>query len=90
VNNTLGDRKEVRGVLSSQLTPYWSGCVFGRYDIESDRSVYYGGGITYQDECFIFGPSLSFDNFDAAGVNPDIRFQLRLVFKNLGSYEVGF
>lgn len=89
-NNTLGDREEVRGVLSGQISTYWSGYIFGRYDIEADHPVYYGGGITYQDECFIFGPSLVFDNFNAAGVDPGIRFQLRVVFKNLGSYEAGF
>jgi LPS-assembly protein len=89
-NNTIGDREEVRGMLSSQLATHWSGYLYGRYDIESDRSVYFGGGVTYEDECFIIGPSLGFDNFNSAGVDPDIRFQLRLVFKNLGSYELAY
>lgn len=48
------ERREVSGSAQAQITRFWRGGGFGRYDLELDRAVSAGVNLTYEDECLIF------------------------------------
>jgi LPS-assembly protein len=83
----FGDRQEISGRVSSQLTDYWSGFIAGRYDIESDRVLSYGFGIEYEDECFDVRASLERDEFRDQERNPEWKLLFSVGLKNLGLFD---
>lgn len=52
---TPGDREEVQATVSSQFSDYWSATTGIRYDITESQARDIGFGLTYSDECFLFG-----------------------------------
>jgi LPS-assembly protein len=86
-NAEFGDRDEVAGKLSSELTDYWSGFIAGRYDIESDRVLSYGFGIEYEDECFDIRASLERDEFEDQERDPEWKLLFSVGLKNLGLFD---
>jgi LPS-assembly protein len=89
-NAEFGDRQEIAGRISSQFTDYWSGFIGGRYDIESDRVLSYGGGVEYEDECFDIRFSLEREEFQDQERDPDWKVLFRIGLKNLGFEDEGF
>ncbi len=89
-NATFGDREEVYGVLTSQFDANWSGHLLGRYDIESNKPLLFGGGVRYQDECFIIQPAVYFNNFEDQEVLPGVTARLSITFRNLGAYDFAY
>jgi LPS-assembly protein len=89
-NADFGDRQEIAGRLRSQFTDYWSGFIGGRYDIESDHILSYGGGIEYEDECFDIRASIEREEFQDQERDPDWKVLFRIGLKNLGFNDEGF
>ncbi len=88
-NADFGDRQEVFGKISSHFTDYWSTFIGGRYDIESDRVLSYGGGIQYEDECFDIRLAIERDEFQDQESDPEWKVRLRVGLKNLGFDDEG-
>jgi LPS-assembly protein len=89
-NAEFGDRQEIAGKISSQFTDYWSTFIAGRYDIESDRVLSYGGGIQYEDECFDIRLAIERDEFQDQEHDPEWKVRFSVGLKNLGFDEEGF
>ncbi|NJO33700.1 MAG: hypothetical protein HC869_11715 [Rhodospirillales bacterium] len=83
-NTEFGDREEIAGKLSSQFTDYWSGFIAGRHDIESDRTLSYGIGVEYEDECFDIRASIEREEYQDQERNPDWKILFSVGLKNLG------
>jgi LPS-assembly protein len=83
-NTDFGDRQEVAGKISSQFTDYWSTFIAGRYDIESDRVLSYGGGVEYEDECFDIRLAIERDEFQDQEHDPEWKVRFSVGLKNLG------
>jgi LPS-assembly protein len=86
----FGNRHEVAGRISSQITDNWSAYTAARFDIEEDRMLSYGGGLAYEDECFEIRSSLTRRDFRDDELRPDTRFEIEIAFRNLGGIETGF
>ncbi len=89
-NNEFGDREEIAGTLSSQLTDYWSTFLVSRYDIEDDSFRTYGGGLTYEDECLIVRFSAIRSLYRDDEIKPSTDFLLQFSFKTLGDFGLPF
>ncbi len=83
-NAEFGDREEIAGRIGSQFTDHWSGFIAGRHDIESDRSLSYGVGIRYEDECFDIRASIEREEFQDQERDPDLQVRFSVGLKNLG------
>jgi LPS-assembly protein len=83
-NTEFGDREEIAGKVSSQFTDYWSVFIAGRHDIESDRTLSYGVGVEYEDECFDIRASIEREEFQDQERNPDWKVLFSVGLKNLG------
>jgi len=86
----FGNREEVAGRLSSQLTDYWSSFTAARYDLRHDRLLSVGLGLAYEDECFEIRGLVTESRYRDEEIDPDTRFELEIAFKNLGDIDVGF
>jgi LPS-assembly protein len=84
-NAEFGDREEVAGTLSSQFTEHWSGFIAGRHDIESDRTLAYGIGIEYEDECFEIQAAIEHEEYQDQERDPDWKVLFSIGLKNLGA-----
>ncbi len=82
-------REEFDWAVSSQVTRYWRGRVFGTNDLsEGGGQLVIGVGVTYEDECFIFDARFRREEFRDRDLEPSDSFLFRLTFKTLG--DVGF
>ncbi len=88
--NEFGDREEVTGTLSSQITENWSTFLVSRYDIEDDAFRIYGGGLTYEDECLIVRFSAIHSRYHDDEIKPSTDFLLQFSFKTLGEFGLPF
>ncbi len=84
-NTEFGDREEIAGTLGSQFTDNWSGFIAGRHDIESDRTLSYGIGIEYEDECFEIRASIEHEEYQDQERDPDWKVLFSIGLKNLGA-----
>jgi LPS-assembly protein len=80
----FGDREEIYARLRGQITDNWSGAIFARRDLELDRFLSYGVGVTYENWCLALGAELRREEFDDEEIDPETKFLLRVTFKTLG------
>jgi LPS-assembly protein len=84
-------REEINLTLSSQLTRYWRGRVFGLRDLADEQNqLIFGIGFTYEDECFLFDGSWTRERFRDRDLEPDNAFLIRVGLKTLGEGGFGF
>ncbi|MGH6932166.1 MAG: LPS-assembly protein LptD [Dongiaceae bacterium] len=81
----IGDREEIAGKLNAQFDDNWSGFITGRQDIEEGRTLTYGLGVTYQDECFDISTSVARNQFREQDHDEEWKVLFSVAFKNLGS-----
>jgi LPS-assembly protein len=89
-DDEFGDREEIAGTLSSQITDYWSTFLVSRYDIEAEAFRIYGGGLTYEDECLILRFSAIHNTYHDDEIKPSTDFLLQFSFKTLGDFGLPF
>ena len=89
-DDEFGDREEIAGTLSSQLTDYWSTFLVSRYDIAADAFRIYGGGFTYEDECLILRFSAIHNRYHDDEIEASTDFLLQFSFKTLGDFGLPF
>lgn len=78
-------RNEIALGVSSQLTRYWRGRVYGLRDLTEDPTqLTLGVGFTYEDECFLFDGSWVRERFRDQDIEPSNTFLIRLGLKTLG------
>jgi len=79
--------EEVTGSAGIKLTQYWSLTGNLRYDILDSKVDRHGAGITYADECFLFGVNYDHTTPIDSGLNSDTTISLRVEFKHLGGFQ---
>lgn len=86
----FADREQASVTLDSRISRFWRGRLFTTRDLLDDGgSLFNGGSLTYEDECFIFTAQLDRSFTRKADVEPTDRFLFRLTFKTLGEVESG-
>lgn len=90
-NSELPGREELSLNLSGRLTRYWRARVFGLRDLAEDGGqLVLGAGLTYEDECFLFGATWTRERFDDRDLRPSDTFFFRIALKTLGDVGAGF
>ncbi|MCF6197793.1 MAG: LPS-assembly protein LptD [Hyphomicrobiaceae bacterium] len=79
--------EEVTGSAGIKLTQYWSLTGNVRYDILDSKIDNHGGGITYADECFLFGVNYNRTTPVDLGLDGDTTISFRVEFKHLGGFQ---
>ena len=77
-------QQEVYAFGTLKLDENWSLSTRGRYDLEANQALEYGGGVTYQNECITLSLLASRSNYSTDEIEPDTRFLLVINFKYLG------
>lgn len=82
----IEEKHQIFGALTSRLGQYWTGEVDATYDLRDDRErwVSFGGGLTYEDECFKMRGTLRQSYTRDRDYEDGLSFSLQLVFKTLG------
>ncbi|HXV23546.1 MAG TPA: LPS assembly protein LptD [Alphaproteobacteria bacterium] len=80
----FGDREEIFGLLRGRISENWSGSLFGRRDLELDRFLSYGFGLTYENWCLAISAEIRREEFDDQEIDPETKVLLRITFKTLG------
>ena len=80
----FGAREEIYARLRGQITDSWSGTMFARRDLELDRFLSYGIGLTYENWCLAIGAEIRREEFDDDEIDPETKVLLRITFKTLG------
>jgi LPS-assembly protein len=80
----FGDREEIYARLRGQIADGWSGTMFARRDLELDRFLSYGVGLTYENWCLAIGAELRREEYDDEEIDPETKVLLRITFKTLG------
>jgi LPS-assembly protein len=84
------DREEISGVIRSRLTENWSAFVTGRRDIAASRTLSYGGGVGYADDCFDIRLTFRRNFYRNAEIEPETAILLTVGFKYLGAFGAQF
>jgi LPS-assembly protein len=82
----FGDREEIYARLRGRITDNWSGTMFARRDLELDRFLSYGVGLTYENWCLAIGAEIRREEFDDEEIDPETKVLLRITFKTLGGF----
>ncbi len=82
INNLTGE--EIHGDAGIQLTEFWSLTGNIRYDIKDTEVDRHGAGLTYADECFLFGISYNHTTPEDGNVDSDTTVSFRFQLKHLG------
>ena len=85
----LGEGREevvAAGVLA--LTRDWSLLGNLRYDLETDQTITDGGGLRYQDDCFMLDVTYQRSFIQDQDIEPDQRFLVSFMLKYLGTYAL--
>ena len=90
IEEEFGQREEISGVVSSQITDTWSAALIARRDLVDDSWLSYGGGVTYSDECFTLRGSVVRSFYEDEEIEPQTKFLLTVEFKYLGALQTGF
>lgn len=85
VNNLMGE--EFYGNAGIQLTKYWSLSGKIRYDIQESEVDRHGVGLTYADECFLFGINYDHTTPVDGSVDSDTTISFKVEFKHLGGFN---
>ena len=81
----FGDREEISGGLSYRISNYWRLNANARRDLTADGGfISYGGGLTYEDECFILDTTLNRSFTRDRDLEPTDSIFFKLTFKHLG------
>ena len=79
--------EEVYGNAGIKLTEFWSLTGNIRYDVQDAQVDRHGAGITYADECILFGVSYDHTTPVDGSVNTDTTISFRLELKHLGGFN---
>jgi LPS-assembly protein len=82
--SAIGQQQEFNAFARAKINENWSIFANGRQDLESNQTLEYGGGVSYQNECITLQLLGSRSNYTTNEVSPDTRFLLVISFKNLG------
>ena len=82
INNLIGE--ELSAEAGIKLTRYWSLTGNLRYDLEESEVDRHGAGLTYADECFLFGVNYDHTTPIDGAVDSDTTVSFRVEFKHLG------
>ena len=82
--STIGRREEINLALRLKLGPEWSFDAFHRRDLAENDSINIGGGLTYQNECFLFSLQVRKDFTRDRDLKPDTSINFVIKFRNLG------
>jgi LPS-assembly protein len=82
----FGDREEIFARLNGRITENWSGTMFTRRDLELDRFLSYGVGLTYENWCLAVGAEIRREEYDDEELDPETEVLLRVTFKTLGGF----
>ena len=85
LNNLIGE--EISGVAGIKLSQFWSLTGDIRYDLEEAEVDRHGAGLTYADECFLFGINYKHTTPSDGAVDSDTTISFKLEFKHLGGAE---
>lgn len=77
-------RKEIFTALSSHITRNWSISAYTRHDLESERTLSNGGGITYEDECAKFAFRVEKEFSEDPDAENDFSFYFTFYLKTIG------
>ncbi|MGO1117138.1 LPS-assembly protein LptD [Rhodovibrionaceae bacterium A322] len=84
-SSTATDQKEEITVgATSQLSRFWSVKASLQRDLELNKNLKARVGFLYQDECFLLDFTVERKDFDAAEVQSDTSFMVRIGLKHLG------
>src|SRR5690606_7941938 len=90
VEAEFGRREEIAGTINSQLTDNWSAFIGARRDLAADEWLSYGGGLTYEDECFAVRGTVVQSFYEDEEIEPQTVFLLSVQFKYLGGVATNF
>ncbi len=85
VNNLIGE--ELSASAGVKLTEYWSLTGNIRYDAKVAEVDRHGMGLTYADECFLFGINYDHTTPVDGSVNSDTTISFRVELKHLGGFD---
>jgi LPS-assembly protein len=88
--STLGNQQEFYGIVQSRINDNWSIFARGRQDLETNLTLEWGGGVTYQNDCISLQLLGLRTNYTTTNISPDTRVMLIVGFKNLGNYGFSF
>lgn len=83
----LGEREEVTGTASYQMTDFWR--IYGstRRDLEGQQTLSNNIGIEYQDECLTAGLAFNQSFTRDRDIEPENSLMFTIVFKHLGGAQ---
>jgi LPS-assembly protein len=81
----FGDREELTARVAARVDENWSGSVFGRRDLEANRTLSYGLGLAFQNECIIVQTEVSRQSYRDREIEPETQVVLKVTFKTLGN-----
>lgn len=83
------DREQIEATLSVNLSPNWNTSMNAIYDLSEGQNELLRGriGLTYTDECLLFGVDFERSDIEDVGIEADTRLMFRIVFKYLGGVE---
>ncbi|MCI5049257.1 MAG: LPS assembly protein LptD [Rickettsiales bacterium] len=84
-DNFLLEREEILMALQLALSDEWSINGSMRRDLLTESMIYAGGGLTYQNDCFMLQTGVNRSYIRDRDVEPDTNFTVRVAFKNLNS-----
>jgi len=77
-------RKEIYASLSSKITRNWSINAFTRHDLENERTLSNGGGLSYEDECSRFAFQIEKEFSEDPDAENDFSFYFTFYLKTIG------
>lgn len=86
----FGDREEVYAALSSRFSEHWFATIAGRRDLEEGKTLSYGAGIGYVDECIEVRTTATRNFYEDGEIEPSTTFLLTVAFKYLGAFGGAF
>lgn len=87
----FGDREQLSGYASANLSDYWSINARSSYDVENARLLSFGGGLRYLDECFDLSLDASYvPGGDTEETEGEFNATLTVTFRNLGGLDIPY
>jgi LPS-assembly protein len=87
----FGDREQVSGFASVNLSDYWSANAQSTYDLAESRLLSIGAGLRYLDECFDFIIASTYvPGGETEDTEGEFNATLTLTFRNLGGLDIPY
>ena len=80
----IGRREELNMSARLTLGPQWSLNAFNRRDLSAGNTINMGIGLTYQDECIVFGTQLARRFTRDRDLEPETSINFIIKLKHLG------